>query len=58
MLHSRVREAFHHRRRQERMGFRREALFVQSEKREATWIDSVVRSTLADEWERKRHPSG
>ena len=41
----------------ERMGLRREAVFLQSEKRGETWIDSAVYAVLAEEWERKRHPS-
>lgn len=40
----------------ERMGLRREALFLQSEKQGQTWIDSAVYAVLADEWRRDRHP--
>jgi RimJ/RimL family protein N-acetyltransferase len=36
----------------ERMGLRREALFLQSEKRGETWIDSAVYAILAAEWKR------
>ncbi|MCJ1700345.1 GNAT family N-acetyltransferase [Rathayibacter festucae] len=39
----------------ERLGLRREALFLQSERRGETWIDSAVYAILADEWRRRRN---
>ncbi|MBF4461231.1 MULTISPECIES: GNAT family N-acetyltransferase [unclassified Rathayibacter] len=41
----------------ERMGLRREALFLASERRGETWIDCAVYAILAEEWKRRQHPS-
>ncbi|NQX13489.1 GNAT family N-acetyltransferase [Microbacteriaceae bacterium VKM Ac-2855] len=41
----------------ERMGLRREALFLKSEKRGETWIDCAVYAILAEEWKQNRYSS-
>ncbi|SMH42896.1 Protein N-acetyltransferase, RimJ/RimL family [Rathayibacter oskolensis] len=41
----------------ERMGLRREALFLQSERRGEAWIDCAVYAILAEEWREKRRRS-
>lgn len=41
----------------ERMDLRREAVFLQSERRGGAWVDGVVYAVLAEEWARGRHSS-
>lgn len=39
----------------ERLGLRREGLFVESERRGGEWIDSVLFAVLAEEWANREH---